>query len=242
MVSDASIGTTFSLAHIQPFRQTPADLAAAGRVDDLLNKFFLYPALGKGYPLEKLGFLKKIEKYMLPDDPGKMQADLDFIGVQTYTREIVKNAWAVPLINATIVNARKRQVPFTEMGWEVYPRSIYDVLKQLSGEPGIPPIIITENGAAFADEQDASGNINDQQRSDYIRDHIDWVLRARNEGVDVRGYFVWSFTDNFEWAEGYRPRFGLVHVDYHNQLHRTIKASGKWYSEFIRNQQHGLKM
>ncbi len=230
----ATIGTTFSFASIQPYRQTPNDLEAAQRVDDLLNKFFLYPALGRGYPLENNKFLKKIEDYIKPGDTDRMKADLDFIGVQTYTREVVKKSWAVPFINATIVHAGKRKVPVTQMGWEVYPKSIYDVLMWLSNEKDIPPLIVTENGAAFADDVNENGIINDTQRMEYLRDHIDMVMKARKNGVDVRGYFVWSLTDNFEWAEGYRPRFGMVYVDYQNNLNRIVKESGKWYGKIVR--------
>lgn len=228
-VKQANIGSTFSITMISPHSDSEKDIEAAKRTDDLLNNFFLYPSLGKGYPLQRLKFLNNIENMMLPGDENKMKADLDFIGIQNYTREIVKHSWVTPFLKASVVSAKKRNVPFTEMGWEVYPQCIYHILKNLNSIPELPPIIITENGAAFADVVEADGRINDVQRKKYYEDHIAMVLKAKSEGVDVRGYFAWSLTDNFEWAEGYRPRFGLVYVDYENGMKRTIKESGKWY-------------
>jgi beta-glucosidase len=117
------------------------------------------------------------------------------------------------------------------MGWEVYPEGIYEIIKQFSKYEKIKKIYITENGSAFKDE--VNGNeVNDVKRLQYYKDHLAQVLKAKNEGIDIGGYFCWSFMDNFEWAEGFRPRFGLVHVDYETQK-RTIKNSGKWFSEFL---------
>ncbi len=232
-VPDAYIGSTYSLSHISPYKINEQDIEAAQRVDDLLNNFFLYPALGKGYPLKNLGFLNSIEKMILPGDEKNMKAQLDFVGVQNYTREMIKHNILTPFLKASMVSAKKRNVPFTEMGWEVYPEAIYQVLKKLSVLEGIPPLIVTENGAAFADVVAADGKINDTSRKNYLESNIQQVLKAKEEGIDVRGYFAWSLTDNFEWAEGYRPRFGLVHVDYENNLKRTVKESGKWYKGMI---------
>ncbi len=232
-IKNANIGTSFSLSLITPFSERKNDNLAAKRVNDLLNNFFLYPIIGKGYPLNNLKFLETIEKFMLPGDEQLLKADLDFIGVQNYTREVVKHSYFTPFIKATMVSAKKRNVPYTEMGWEVYPESIYQVLKNLSKIEGLPTIIVTENGAAFTDVVDTDGKIHDIKRKDYFKKNIEQVLKARNEGVDIKGYFAWSLTDNFEWAEGYRPRFGLVHIDYENDLKRTIKESGKFYSTFI---------
>lgn len=232
-VKDAYIGSTFSQSLITPFSNSEKDIETAKKADDLINNFFLYPALGKGYPLQRLKFLHHIEKMFQPGDEYKMKADLDFAGIQTYTREVVKYSWITPFLKTQIVSAKKRNVPHTEMGWEIYPECIYQTLKNLSSIPEMPPMIITENGAAFADTIEADGRVNDINRTEYLRKHIEMVSKAKTEGVDVRGYFAWSLTDNFEWAEGYRPRFGLVHVDYNNGLKRTVKESGKWYSERI---------
>ena len=117
------------------------------------------------------------------------------------------------------------------MGWEVLPDGIYRIIKQFAAYKGIKKIIITENGAAFKDVVE-NGEIHDPQRTQFIKDYLAQILKAKKEGVNIGGYFIWSFTDNFEWAYGYRPKFGLVGVDYKTEQ-RTIKDSGKWYSEFL---------
>ncbi|HUH33326.1 MAG TPA: family 1 glycosylhydrolase, partial [Daejeonella sp.] len=116
-----------------------------------------------------------------------------------------------------------------------YPPSIYHALKRVSGYPQIKEIIVTENGAAFTDEV-VEGRVEDVKRVNFLKDHIEQVLLARREGVNVKGYFVWTLTDNFEWAEGLHPRFGLVHVDFQTQK-RIIKASGRWYRDFIKREE-----
>lgn len=232
-VDNSYIGTTLSLSMVTPYSNNVKNIEAADKVHQLLNNFFLHPILGMGYPLKKLKFLNGIEKMIRPGDENRMKADLDFIGVQSYTREVVKHSWLTPFIKATMVSAKKRNAPYTEMGWEVFPECIYHTLKELSKIPNMPPIIITENGAAFVDEILPDGTINDIKRKEYFQQHIQQVLKAKSEGVNVKGYFAWSLTDNFEWAEGYRPRFGLVHIDYENNLKRTVKESGRWFSGMI---------
>jgi beta-glucosidase len=117
------------------------------------------------------------------------------------------------------------------MNWEIYPPAIYHMLHQYNQYPNIKKLIVTENGAAFPD-QVVNGEVNDPKRLHYIQENLKQVLKAKQEGVKVDGYFVWSFTDNFEWAEGYHPRFGLVYVDFATQQ-RIVKASGKWYTDFL---------
>jgi beta-glucosidase len=157
---------------------------------------------------------------------------MDFIGLQNYTRELITWSPLVPFVYARMVKAAKRNVPLTLMGWEVYPPSIHHALMRLSSYRGVKEIIVTENGAAFADEPD-SGIVHDKERLAYLQDHIGQVLLAKKQGAQVNGYFVWTFMDNFEWAEGYHPRFGLVHVDFATQK-RMVKASGEWYSHFLK--------
>src|SRR5690606_18217277 len=132
-----------------------------------------------------------------------------------------------------IVSAAKRKVEMTAMHWEVYPESIYHILKKFSAYENMPPLIITENGAAFPDAVQ-NNQVEDPKRVAYLQDVIAQVLRAKQEGVRVNGYFVWTFIDNFEWAEGYRPRFGLVHVDFLSQQ-RIVKSSGHWYADFLKS-------
>lgn len=231
LLPKSEVGTTFSYSHVEPLRLTQRDISAAKRTDALLNRLFIEPLLGLGYPAKDLSVLNRLEKYMKAGDDTRLKFDMDFIGLQNYTREIVTHSYFVPFIGAKIVKAEKRKVKHTEMGWEIYPESIYHALMRISKYHGIKEIVVTENGAAFPDV--FSGEmVNDTERVQFLKEHIAQVFRARQQGVNVNGYFVWTFLDNFEWAEGFRPRFGLVHVDY-NTLKRTIKASGHWYRRFL---------
>jgi beta-glucosidase len=229
---NAHVGSTFSCSHIEPYRNIEKDFLAANKVDALLNRMFIEPTLGMGYPIDLLKPLEGIHTYILPGDEYKMQFDFDFIGVQNYTREFVKHSWFTPYLNARLISAPKRNVPHTLMNWEVYPESVYHMIKKFDAYSGIKKIMITENGAAFEDTYHDS-IISDHMRTMYLQDHIKQVLRARNEGAKVEGYFVWTLTDNFEWAEGYRPRFGLIYTDFDTQK-RIVKESGMWYGNFIR--------
>jgi beta-glucosidase len=231
MRSNVKVGTTLSCSYIEPFSNAERDVLAASRVDALLNRMFVEPLAGKGYPVKDLRLLQRLEPFVKDGDECKLAFDMDFIGVQNYTREIVAASYFTLLIWAKVIKANKRNVQTTEMNWEVYPECIYKMLHQFN-KYGFKELIVTENGAAFLDEvQD--DKVHDEERVRYLHDHIAQVLRAKREGVNVNGYFVWSLTDNFEWAEGYRPRFGLVYVDYNTQR-RIVKSSAHWYSRFIK--------
>lgn len=229
--SDAQIGSTFSCSHIEPRTNSRRDIEAAKRADLFLNRLFLEPVLGLGYPLAESRILRRIEKYIKPGDAERMAFNFDFIGLQNYTREIVEHSWLTPYIHAKILKAGSRKVPTTEMGWEVYPPAIYHIIKKYDSYAAIKRLIITENGAAFPDVE-IDGKVKDFGRQAFIKDNISQVLRAKKEGCKVDGYFVWTLTDNFEWAEGYHPRFGLIYIDYQSQK-RLIKSSGKWYADFL---------
>lgn len=231
LLPSAHVGTTFSCTHVEPFSSNARDVRAARRADALLNRFFIEPLLGLGYPLEEVAVLKKISRYIKPGDEKKLCFSFDFIGLQNYTREVVRHSFLTPYLHAKIVKAEKRRVPLTDMKWEVYPPAIYEVIKKFSAYPGIPTIYITENGAAFPDVPE-EGVVNDVKRVAFFKEYLAQVLKARQEGCPVNGYFVWTLTDNFEWAEGYQPRFGLIYVDFATQK-RIIKASGKWYARFL---------
>ncbi|EOR95810.1 Beta-glucosidase [Arcticibacter svalbardensis MN12-7] len=228
----AEIGTTFSCSHVEPYSQRAWDKSAANRADILFNRLFIEPILGLGYPDKELSLLKGIRKYMLPGDEDKMPFDFDFIGIQTYTREVIRFSLLTPYLHAKLVKAENRNVPLTSMKWEVYPEGIYPIIKKYNAYPQIKKIYITENGSAFPDAV-VQGQVDDQERLAYLQTSLEQVLKAKNEGCKVEGYFVWTLTDNFEWAEGYHPRFGLVHVDFNSQ-ERIIKSSGKWYAGFLK--------
>jgi beta-glucosidase len=231
--SSLKVGTTFSCSHVEPVSSNEADVLAAVRIDALLNRVFVEPLLGMGYPVEDLKVLQRIERYMKGGDEEKLSFNMDFIGLQNYTREIVAHSYFTPFVQAKIINAGRRNVKRTLMNWEVYPESIYMMLKKFGSYRQEKSIVVTENGAAFDDVVE-DGVVNDVSRQLFLQDHIMQVLRAREDGVKVNGYFVWTFTDNFEWAEGYRTRFGQVYVDFLTQK-RIVKSSGFWYSRFIRH-------
>lgn len=232
-VPEAVIGTTFSCSFIEPFSQKKTDIEAAKRTDALLNRLFLEPALGLGYPVKELPFLKKmVKKYVQEGDMEKLAFDFDFIGLQNYFKVVVKNAWWMPYLGASEVKPHKRNVKeLTDMGWEISPDGIFQILNQLSEYQEIKQIIITENGAAFKDNL-TDGNINDHERIAFYESYLQHVLKAKNAGVKVNGYLAWTLTDNFEWTEGYKPKFGLIHIDFNTQK-RTLKDSGKWFRAFL---------
>lgn len=234
LVPRANIGTAFSCSEVMPHTQREEDLLAARRVDALLNRLFIEPALGRGYPqedhfplLDKLHLHSKAWKYT-----DRMTFSFDFIGIQNYFPVTVKYNALIPYLHASEVKARARKVPCTDMGWEINADSFYRILKRFWLYGGVKKIIVTEGGASFKDQL-VNGAVHDLKRIDYFNSYLSAMLRARKEGVNIGGYFAWTLTDNFEWTEGYLSRFGLVHVDFHTQL-RTIKDSGYWFRDFLK--------
>ena len=233
LVPGAHIGTTFSFSQVIPYSDKKEDVAAANRVDILMNRLFIEPALGKGYPvddsfkfLEKLRMNNKTWKYT-----SRLHFDFDFIGMQYYFPVTIKYNALVPYVQAAAVKASSRKVPATAMGWEINADSFYRTIKKIWLYGGVKEIIVTENGSAFKDVS-KNGIIDDAERIKYFQQHLQAVLKAKKEGVNIKGYFAWTLMDNFEWSEGYQARFGLVHVDFKTQL-RTIKNSGYWWRDFL---------
>ena len=232
-VSNAYIGTTFSFSEIVPYSDKKEDIEAANRVDILMNRLFIEPALGKGYPrdetfrlTERMHINNKEWKYI-----ERLQFDFDFIGIQYYFPLTVRYNSLIPFVRASEVKAKTRKVPHTDMGWEINADSFYRTIKKIWDYDNVKEIIITENGSFFKDEI-KNGVIDDKERIDYFKQHLNAVLKAKKDGVNIKGYFAWTLMDNFEWAEGYHARFGLVHVDFETQL-RTIKNSGYWFRDFL---------
>ena len=232
LLPDASVGTTFSCTAVEPKSNAPRHQKAAKKADALFNRLFIEPAMGMGYPTEDLSMIQGIERWVKDGDMERATFDFDFIGLQNYFRSVARFSFWPPVFWANLVKANKltKEENITEMGWEVSPEGMYHVLKQF-GEYG-KRIIVTENGAAFEDH--VEGNfVHDSRRLDFYKQYIGQVLRAKREGIPIDGYFAWTFLDNFEWAEGYHPRFGIVHVDFENQ-ERLIKDSGLWFKEQLR--------
>lgn len=233
-VPDAIIGTTFFCAPVEP--KSPRNLwhvKAAARVDALANRLFIEPALGLGYPVDTVPILGQIEKrYARPGDMEKLAFDFDFIGLQNYFRLVVRHSPWTPFVWASEVKPERRGVTdVTAMGWEVYPEGMYQIIRQFGQYEGVREIVITENGVAYPNEP-GQDPIRDEKRVRFYQDYLQQVLRAKREGINVGGYFVWTLLDNFEWAEGYHPRFGIVHVDFETQI-RTVKQSGEWFKTFL---------
>ncbi len=226
---NAEVGTTYSCSWIEPAGSFSAQ--AAARYDYLMNRMFVETGLGLGYNTKLLPLLKKMDAFQKEGDEKRMKFDFDFIGIQNYSREIIRWSPLIPYVWGSMIPAKKRCPKTTDMGWEIYPDGIYHLLKQFASYKGVKKIYVTENGAAFPDVV-TGDRVHDAERTQFIQDYLGAVLRAKNEGVNVQGYVIWSFTDNFEWAEGYRPRFGLVHVDYETQK-RTVKDSGLWFRDFL---------
>lgn len=238
-VSNAHIGTTFSVMPVQPKSNKEKNILAARRADALFNRLFIEPALGMGYPVDGFPYLRTMEKLMQDGDTEKMKFDFDFIGLQNYTRFVVGFSlfppvlWAHQVKPARLAGGREH---LTEMGWEVYPEGMYQILKQFAAYPGVRKIIVTENGAAFPDTIQDDG-VHDIRRIRFFQDYLRQALKAKKEGVPLAGYFVWSLMDNFEWAEGFKPRFGLIYVDFKTQK-RILKDSGLWWKNFLEKKGH----
>jgi beta-glucosidase len=237
---NSQVGTTFYTGQFDPYPRPgnlphPRDVRAAARIDAAVNRMFIEPLVGLGYPTDTLPFLRRMEKIMQPDDDRRLQFDMDFIGLQYYTRNLVSWFPLVPYVWGRITEGKDnpfRTEPATDMGWEVFPEGIYNLLRRYAAYPGVRKLYVTESGCAYPDTLTPDGQVHDPARISYLQRHMAQVLRARQDGVPVDGYFIWSFMDNFEWSEGYRPRFGLVHTDYRTQQ-RTLKDSGHWFRDFL---------
>jgi beta-glucosidase len=223
----SSVGIALDLVPAHPATDTPADRDAAFESDGFRNRWFLDAVFRGEYPADMLERYASILPTIEEGDMRTIAAPLDFLGVNYYTRAILR---ADPS-DAKPVPVDPEGVQRTTMGWEVYPDGLFELLVRLRDDYTLPPLFITENGAAFADDR-RNGSVDDPDRISYLEQHIDAVARAIEEGVPVRGYFVWSLLDNFEWAYGYSKRFGIVYVDYET-LDRVPKASYRWYRDFI---------
>jgi beta-glucosidase len=226
------IGIVLNLEPQDPASDDPADVAAAQRMDTYTNRQFLDPLFLGRYPAAMRRILGRAWKDAPERDLALIREPLDFLGVNYYTRRVVRHDGAAPPLRASAVHVPGH--PYTPRGWEIYPQGLLRVVRDLEDRYGNMPLYITENGAAFEDPPHAVGDVvDDPLRVQYLREHLAAAQEALPLRVDLRGYFVWSLLDNFEWQHGYSMRFGLVHVDFETQR-RTLKSSGRFYSEVIR--------
>jgi beta-glucosidase len=237
------VGIALNLTPFHPASPTEADRAAARMADQMLNRLFLDPLFLGRYPEPYWSKLRLFWPRIEPGDMALIARPVDFLGINYYTRARVRHSRLIPFLHLWPAGlpAMAGQAPgeegvaYSQMGWEVYAGGLFETLFRLKQEYGNPPVYITENGAAFVDHATANGRIHDEPRRDYLEQHLAVTSAAARAGVDVRGYFVWSLIDNFEWTHGYNRRFGIVHVDFDSQR-RTIKDSGHWYASLIRQQ------
>jgi beta-glucosidase len=231
--SGLHLGTTNSTQAGYADRDNERDRQALARHDAFFNRLYIDPVVGRGYPMDALPVLRRMEKYIRPGDMDEVVYDFAFHGINHYSRKIVRSARYVPYLGFRLLPLAK-DAPRTAMGWEVYPPGLHQILMQFSGYPEIPALYVTENGSAWPDAVAPDGHVHDPERARYLQDYLAQVLRAQTEGGKMRGYFVWSLLDNLEWREGYEKRFGIVHVDFDGDRKRTIKDSGLWYRDFLR--------
>jgi beta-glucosidase len=225
-----SVGLTLDVSPVEGATSSDADKAAARRLDGDSHRLFLDPVLRGSYPedvLERLGAFEWVQDGDLP----LISAPIDFLGINYYRRMLVQASETGPLFAKTVL---PEGVPVTSVDWPVQPDGLREVVADLTATyDGLPPLYITENGAAYDDVPAADESVDDPLRVDYLQGHLLALHQAIQDGVDVRGYFVWTLLDNFEWAEGFAKRFGVVHVDYATQQ-RTPKTSAGWLGQVAR--------
>ena len=234
-VRNAVVGPALSWTPVHPASDSAKDLAAAGRAEAYMNRVTFDPILKGSYPAEVAG--KALFHPPVKDgDLERIATPVDFVGVNYYSRERAKANPFVPFVRADISGKEPREVPETDdrtaMGWEVYHEGLTEILRELRERYGNPPTYVTEFGSAWSDvpvEGPEGRRVDDRRRVRYLAAQLERMLRAREEGSDLRGCFVWSLMDNFEWAEGFSKRFGLTYVDYATQ-ERIIKESGRRYA------------
>ena len=221
--SKVEAGIVLNLWMADPATDSPEDIAAAETAWDRSETLFLDPIFKGHYPLAVYDLVGENMPKIQDGDMALISQELDYVGINFYSRNVISAAEKID---------RVQGAEYTEMGWEVCAPAFRRMLVKINNSYKLPPIYITENGSAFNDEVSADGKIHDPRRLDYLKQHFIQTRLAMQDGVDVRGYMVWSLMDNFEWGHGFTKRFGLIRVDYETQK-RTIKDSGEWYGKVI---------
>ena len=224
---DAQVGLAPNLWPMYPASDSSEDEAAATRMDGFANRWYLDPIYGRGYPQDMLEAYAQILPKIRDGDLEKIAAPTDFLGVNYYIRHVVKRSG-----NEAGFEVLQTDLERTDMGWEIFPDGLRDLMLRLKNDYPVKSLIITENGSCF-DDTLVDGQVNDEGRHNYLERHLESAHTAIRDGAPLDGYFAWSLMDNFEWAEGYSRRFGLVHIDFETQ-ERTLKKSGLYYRNFLR--------
>jgi beta-glucosidase len=227
------IGVVLNLTTFKPKTESPEDIAAAQRNEDLVNGLFLDPIFKGSYPSDIMEWVGSMAPDIQDGDMALIKQPIDFLGVNYYFSNIVRfspgGEWK--LTSEPNIDPGWRD---TGKGWGICPSQLTELLLKLKENYGNPPMYITENGTALGEAADQSGFVDDQGRINFLRAHIQAAHKAITLGANLQGYYVWSLMDNFEWAEGYSVRFGLTHIDYDDpNRKRTPKASFDWYRGVI---------
>lgn len=257
----AQVGIAIDFYPVYAADDRPETLAGVEKADAFRNRWFLDPIFRADYPEHLFANMGVVPPPVKEGDFGIITTPIDFLGVNYYSRMMVRGLAGTDsaaetqeaLGQARAGGAGLNQPPeadgyeavervpgssYTEMGWEIYPGGLATILTRIQREYAPKAMLVTESGAAFDDQWDGNSHVNDWQRVQYLREHVATLAQVVDQGVPVKGYFVWSLTDNFEWAEGYSKRFGMVYVDYPTQR-RVVKDSGYWYSSFLAAQRGG---
>lgn len=232
MHPQAQVGITLNPSQIDAADERPETLRDVRLMDSFFNGWFLDPVLLGHYPEGLFANMQVNEPPIQDGDLTIISTPNDFLGVNNYARMLIQGSEVQPLADQCRTVAPIPGACYTEMGWEVHPRGLRDLLVGLHQKYAVPQLYVTENGAAFKDSWNGNGSVNDPRRLDYLRTHIAACADAIEQGVPLHGYFVWSLMDNFEWAFGYSKRFGIVYIDYPTQS-RILKDSGRWYASFL---------
>lgn len=226
---DSKNGIVLNFTPCYPTSESPADVQAADYADQYMNQWYIKPIFDKQYP----SVIEQLDESERPDiedgDFDTIAQPLDFLGINYYTRL----TYSAPTVEGELFHEHEHLFPRTDIGWEIYPQALTELLLSLNERYALPPVFITENGAAMADKLE-DNEVNDIDRINYYHSHLNAVDSAINQGVDIQGYFAWSLMDNFEWAEGYLKRFGITYVNYETQ-ERTLKRSGYAYKNLIKS-------
>lgn len=227
------VGIVLNLTPAYPASDRPEDVAAARRFDGYVNRWFLDPLAGRGYPEDMLAYYGDAAPQVNSEDLDTIAEPVDWLGVNYYERHVSADAPDAPapgvrrIIDEALPQTADR---------EVYPEGLYDILMRVHNDYDFGPLYVTENGCALLDEPSEDGTVHDPQRTAFLEAHLAQLGRALADGAPLKGYFVWSLLDNFEWSNGLRLRYGVCYVDYAT-LDRTIKDSGYWLRDFV----HGAR-
>ena len=237
--SALQIGIALNLVPAIPASPSEADREATRHFDGHFNRWFLDPLHGRGYPADILQDYETDGRLpphwhtlVRADDLTTIAEATDFLGINYYRREIARSKTLSQELNLPPTVHLPPDDQLTTMGWEIHPAGMYDILHRVHVDYAPQCLYVTENGASFDDLPDPAGVVRDHDRIEFLREHLHAARRAIAAGVPLRGYFLWSLMDNFEWERGYGPRFGIVRVDYATQR-RTLKQSARWYREVI---------